>query len=41
MRPSAPDATPMPDAKAEDVERLEAERDARVEGEGREPGEEG
>lgn len=41
MLPRGADATPMPDAKADDVERLEAERDEKIEGEGREPGEEG
>lgn len=39
MLPKGPDATPMPDARAADVERLDAAKDERIEG--REPGDEG
>ena len=39
MLPRGPDATPMPDARPEDVERLEGERDEKIEGAAtREPG---
>jgi hypothetical protein len=38
LLPKGPDATPMPDARPADVERLESEKDERLE---REPGEEG
>lgn len=40
MIPRGP-ATPMPDTKAEDVERLEADRDEKIDGDERQPGEEG